>query len=96
MSESIEMEDYEKEFIEASLFVKKNPSIFNDEQKLKLYALYKQSTIGNCNVDKPGGIFNWERKSMWDAWKDLESKNILNSKQMYVDYLVNNKPTWSQ
>lgn len=78
----------------ATEFVKQNTNLFNNEQKLKLYALFKQSTVGNCNTEKPGGLFNWERKSMWEEWNNLKFKNILYPKQMYVDYLESQVPGW--
>ena len=55
-------------------------------KKLKIYGLYKLSTIGKCNVDEPS-MFYWKRKEMWKAWKELGDKNIKNPHQMYVDYL---------
>jgi len=83
-------------FEKARTYLSKYKDMLSDEQKLKIYALYKQSTVGNCNIERPGGIFNWERKSMWDAWKDLESKNIKNPKKMYVDYITSIFPSWNK
>ena len=94
MGESIEMEDFEIAFEEASRFVKANPSLFNDEQKLRLYGLYKLAKVGKCNVEKPGGLFNWERKAMWDSWSSLSEKNIKNPHNMYVDYLTGLIEDW--
>ena len=93
--ESIVQEDYEVEFDKASKFVETNTSLFNEEQILKLYGLYKLSTVGKCNTNRPG-MFQWKRQQMWDSWKDLESKDIKNPKQMYVDYLTEHFPTWKE
>jgi diazepam-binding inhibitor (GABA receptor modulator, acyl-CoA-binding protein) len=94
--ESIEREDFEINFDKAARFVRKNETLLSKEQKLKLYALYKQSTIGDCNTDRPGGFLSWERKSMWDEWNALKEKNIKNPKQMYVDYLNSQVKNWEE
>lgn len=81
-------------FSDACLYVKEHIDSFSDEEKVNLYALYKQSTVGDCNVERPGGLFNWERKKMWDTWKKLKEKNIKNPKQMYIDYLSGIRDNW--
>merc|ERR1711953_278276 len=42
----------------------KEPS--NDE-KLQVYSLYKQCTVGDCNTDKPG-MLDMKGKAKWEAW----------------------------
>ncbi|XP_008469674.1 acyl-CoA-binding domain-containing protein 6-like [Diaphorina citri] len=37
---------------------------------LKFYALYKQATVGQCNIDKPSW-YNMEAKSKYNAWNSL-------------------------
>lgn len=81
-------------FSDACLYVKEHIEGFSDEQKVKLYALYKQSTVGDCNIERPGGLFNWERKKMWDEWEKLKEKDIKNPKQMYTDYLTCIRDNW--
>lgn len=94
--ESIVQEDFEVEFDKAAKFAETNTSLFNEEQILKLYGLYKLSTVGKCNTERPYGLFYYKRKQMWDSWKDLESKDIKNPKQMYVDYLTEHFPKWKE
>ena len=92
----MQAEQYEILFDKAVSYIRtkdKNANL-TDEQKLNIYALYKQSTVGNCNIERPGGLFNWERKSMWDAWKALEEKNIKNPKKMCVDYVTSLFKYW--
>ena len=50
----------------------------SNENKLYLYKYYKQSTIGNINIEEPGGWFNFEAKEKYKAWKSVEdtSKNV--------------------
>ena len=39
-------------------------------------------------------MFQWKRKEMWKAWKELGDKNIKNPHQMYVDYLTSIVEDW--
>lgn len=54
---------------------------------LQLYALYKQATIGPCNVPKPG-IFSYTARTKWDAWNSLGATSMSDAKVRYID-LVN-------
>ena len=38
----------------------------NDEM-LKIYSLFKQVTIGDCNTPRPG-MFDVKGRAKWDAW----------------------------
>ena len=97
--ESIQREDFELLFDKAVKYAREHRDELekktNNEQRLNFYSLYKQATVGNCNTDRPGGLFNWERKAMWDAWDQLKYKFIKNPKKMYVDYLTNFMPDWN-
>ena len=55
----------------------------SDEQKLELYALYKQATEGDCKTDKPG-LFNLVEKEKWKAWKALEGMSERDAKKKYI------------
>ncbi|KAI7854557.1 acyl CoA binding protein-domain-containing protein [Circinella umbellata] len=57
------------------------------EQKLELYALYKQAAQGNVDTQRPG-IFDVVGRAKWDAWKKLEGLNILEAKHRYVEVLL--------
>ena len=60
--------DTEKVFQQHTELVKLLPSRPNDDDLLILYGLYKQVIIGDCNVSRPGGLFNIKDKKKWDAW----------------------------
>ena len=96
MEESMEREPFEIMFDKAANFVKNNPDLFKDEYKLQLYGLYKLAKVGKCNTPRPGGLLNWERKSMWDSWSSLSEKNIKNPHIMYVDYLTSLVEDWEE
>ncbi|KAL0085883.1 acyl-CoA-binding protein [Phycomyces blakesleeanus] len=57
------------------------------EQKLELYALYKQVSHGSIDTQRPG-IFDVVGRAKWDAWKKLEGLNDLEAKHRYVDTLL--------
>ena len=42
----------------------KGPLQTSNDQKLKFYSLFKQSTIGNVNTDRPG-IFSLVERKKW-------------------------------
>jgi len=51
----------------------------DNQQKLKIYALYKQATVGKNTSSKPG-MLDFVKKAKWDAWTSLGdmSKVIVN------------------
>ncbi|CAJ1930928.1 unnamed protein product [Sphenostylis stenocarpa] len=63
-------EDFEQYAVKA----KSLPANQTNENLLILYGLYKQSTVGPVNTDRPG-IFNMRDRAKWDAWKAVEGKS---------------------
>ena len=53
----------------------KNFTSSTDEEKLKIYGLYKQATIGDVNTDRPG-MFDLKGKAKWDAWNAQKGNYI--------------------
>lgn len=46
----------------------------SDKDLLYLYGMYKQATIGNCNIEEPSR-FSVKSHAKWEAWnmnKDIE------------------------
>ncbi|KAG0764980.1 hypothetical protein G6F33_002109 [Rhizopus arrhizus] len=56
-------------------------------QKLELYALYKQVSEGNINTQRPG-LFDVVGRAKWDAWKKLEGMTRLEAMHLYVESLL--------
>jgi len=54
-----------------------------NETLLKLYALYKQATIGDAKGFRPG-IFDIKGRAKYDAWKALKGQDADQSKEAYV------------
>jgi len=59
----------------------KRPS---DEEFLKLYSLYKQATVGDCNTQRPG-MLDFKGKAKWDAW---EAKKGMEKGVAESDYIT--------
>jgi diazepam-binding inhibitor (GABA receptor modulating acyl-CoA-binding protein) len=51
---------------------------------LRLYALYKQATVGNVNTSRPGP-FDFVGRAKWDAWEKLKGTSTQEAMQMYID-----------
>jgi len=63
-----------------------NPNVIvPDDIKLKLYAYYKQVTIGDCNTDCPG-MFEFQKKAMWDKWNSIKGTPKNDAIEMYINY----------
>uniref|UniRef100_A0A8C5A2V5 Enoyl-CoA delta isomerase 2 n=1 Tax=Gadus morhua TaxID=8049 RepID=A0A8C5A2V5_GADMO len=54
--------------------------------KLQIYALFKQSTEGQCTSSKPG-MLDFVKKAKWDAWKSLGSISQEEARQKYCDLI---------
>lgn len=61
----------------------KNPG---NEAKLKLYGLFKQSTVGSVNTKRPG-FADFVGRAKWDAWNSLGGLSQDEAKKKYVEYV---------
>lgn len=58
-----------------------------NETKLKIYALFKQSTAGQVKTKRPG-VMDFVGRAKWDAWNALGSMSQEEAQQAYIS-LVN-------
>ncbi|XP_018431086.1 PREDICTED: acyl-CoA-binding protein-like [Nanorana parkeri] len=72
--------EFEKAAEEAKKLTKK-PA---DDEMLKLYALYKQATVGDVNTARPG-MLDFTGKAKWDAW---ESKKGISQEDARAQYIA--------
>ncbi|KAI8575818.1 hypothetical protein K450DRAFT_180252 [Umbelopsis ramanniana AG] len=56
------------------------------EQKLQLYACYKQVN-GDVNTPRPG-LFDVIGRAKWDSWRSLAGTKPLAAKEKYVNILL--------
>ncbi|OQP62532.1 acyl-CoA-binding protein [Niastella vici] len=54
---------------------------------LQLYALYKQSTEGDINIEPPSNMFDLVGKAKFNAWESLKGKPKEAAMQEYVDLM---------
>lgn len=66
----------------------KLPEEPSNDVKLKLYALYKQATVGKCNTSKPG-VFDLVNKAKWDAWNTLGDMPKEKAQEEYASLVDN-------
>ncbi|KIK66586.1 hypothetical protein GYMLUDRAFT_55323 [Collybiopsis luxurians FD-317 M1] len=58
----------------------------SQDEKLFFYAHYKQATIGDVNIARPG-MLDFTGKAKWDAWKEVEGKSKEAAQKAYVEKL---------
>ncbi|CAD8183849.1 unnamed protein product [Paramecium octaurelia] len=63
----------------------------NDQTKLQIYGLYKQATVGDVNIGKPG-ILDQKGRAKWDAWNANKGKSTEQAKTEYVQVVKANAP----
>ncbi|KAL2613988.1 hypothetical protein R1flu_025680 [Riccia fluitans] len=73
-------EDFEKAAKDALTL----PASTSDDDKLILYGLYKQATVGKINTSRPSGMFEQKGRYKWDAWKAVEGKTKEEAMSDYI------------
>lgn len=72
---------------EAAVANSKNLSERPDNMTLlKLYALYKQGSVGD-NTDKKPGFADMVGRAKWDAWNALKGTPSADAMQQYIDLI---------
>lgn len=57
----------------------------NDE-KLQVYALFKQGTVGDCNTESPG-MFDFKGRAKWNAWNEKKGLSVDIAKKEYIRFI---------
>ncbi|KAI6706836.1 hypothetical protein NL676_009798 [Syzygium grande] len=70
----IEQMGLKEDFKEHAEKAKTLPESTTNENKLILYGLFKQATVGPVNTRRPG-MFNMRDRAKWDAWKAAGGKS---------------------
>ncbi|MCX7544753.1 acyl-CoA-binding protein [Marinicella gelatinilytica] len=81
------MSELDDAFEKAQIDVKKLPRKPDDDTLLKLYALYKQGSVGDVSGDKPG-FFDFVGAAKYEAWEKNKGMSQDEAKQNYIN-LVN-------
>ncbi|XP_023706414.1 acyl-CoA-binding protein [Cryptotermes secundus] len=74
----------DERFNKAAEDVKNLNATPNEEELLELYALYKQSLVGDVNTPRPGGLLDFKGKAKWDAWNEKKGISQDEAKEAYI------------
>ncbi|XP_053679320.1 acyl-CoA-binding domain-containing protein 6 [Anopheles nili] len=87
-------EPNEEQFYKATIFLQQNIGLFQQKELLQFYGLYKQATVGACNIPKPG-IFSAQSRAKWYAWSEVSHLDQQTAKAHYVRLMDSLQPEWS-
>lgn len=82
-----EKDKIKEKFILAANTIKKLKVRPTDNELLTLYAHYKQSTEGNCNIAKPG-MFDITSSAKWNAWNNLQGTDKYHAMKIYINCVM--------
>ncbi len=78
------MSDLADRFADAAEASKQLPERPGNEDLLKLYALYKQGTLGDAAGDRPG-MMDFVGRAKYDAWAEVAGMSQDDARQAYVE-----------
>ncbi len=82
------MSTLEAQFEEAKKKVLELPEKPSNEKMLELYALNKQATIGDINIDKPA-MFDFVAAAKYNAWNAKKGMPKEEALQKYIAFVQN-------
>ena len=80
------MADLKAAFEKAVAESKQLPEKPDNMTLLKIYALYKQATVGD-NEEKKPGFTDMVGRAKWDAWAKLKGTSDKDAMQQYIDLI---------
>ncbi len=78
------MPDIEAAFSTALEEVEQLPERPDNQDLLRLYALYKQATAGDVTGDRPG-MMDFVKRAKYDAWAGLSGMSSEDAMRSYVE-----------
>lgn len=72
-----------QEFLTAAEYAKKLAQTPSHDELSELYGLYKQATVGDINIAKPGFVYFREVKK-WEAWNKYKGTDKFSAEVQYV------------
>ncbi|KAF7424127.1 hypothetical protein PC9H_009430 [Pleurotus ostreatus] len=57
------------------------------DDQLNFYKLYKQATVGDVNIPRPG-MLDFTGKAKWDAWDSVKGLSKEDAMAQYVEKLI--------
>lgn len=88
-NEIIESDSLDDQFTKAQSLLVKLENMPSKDEILQVYGLYKQSTVGDININKPAMFsFDLKAKAKYSAWKKLRGIDKADAKKQYVDLVL--------
>ena len=81
------MSDLQARFAQSQLDVNGLAERPDNATMLKLYALYKQATQGDCTGEEPSS-FDFVRRAKYDAWIAIKGTTVEDAMQQYIDLVL--------
>ncbi|KAI9476038.1 MAG: acyl-CoA-binding protein [Benjaminiella poitrasii] len=85
----------DKWFESAFIYMNGHDIPLANDKKLYFYGLFKQATIGDCNIEKPG-LFDFVARAKYDAWQGFKGLSFREARNLYIEALENLKVGWSR
>ena len=58
----------------------------NNTNMLQVYGLYKQATVGDANIERPG-VFDLKGKAKWDSWQSMHGMSSDEAIIKYINFV---------
>ncbi|HEX6570903.1 MAG TPA: acyl-CoA-binding protein [Steroidobacteraceae bacterium] len=87
------MADIDQKFEAAALDIQQLTRRPDDEDMLRLYALYKQGTEGDVKGERPGA-FSLKDRAKYDAWARVKGIDSTKAREQYVKLVERLKKTY--
>lgn len=87
------MAEVDKKFAAAAKDIHKLAKRPDDEDMLRLYALYKQGTEGDVTGERPGA-FALKDRAKYDAWARIKGTDATKAREQYVKLVERLKKTY--
>jgi diazepam-binding inhibitor (GABA receptor modulator, acyl-CoA-binding protein) len=87
------MPDIDQKFEAAALDIQQLTRRPDDEDMLRLYALYKQGTEGDVKGERPGA-FSLKDRAKYDAWARVKGIDSTKAREQYVKLVERLKKTY--
>ncbi|GAA5807647.1 hypothetical protein MFLAVUS_001017 [Mucor flavus] len=71
-------------FEQAFTYMNKHDIPLPNDKKLHFYGLFKQATIGDCNIEKPG-LFEFVGRAKYDAWNSFKGLGFREARNLYIE-----------
>ncbi|RCI06601.1 acyl-CoA binding domain-containing protein 6 [Rhizopus stolonifer] len=95
MDDDFDMCQDDKWFEQAFTYMNQHAIPLPNDKKLHFYGLFKQATIGDCNIDKPG-LFDFVARAKYDAWQGFKGLSFREARNQYIESVEDLKVGWSR